>query len=768
MSKRVASILVLFGILGAAVGLFSSSLARDPSALIVQIPWDNQFQFAGFYEAEWQGFFEEEGLLVVLRPPFGDDGSMRNGIQEVVTGQADIGVGAADVLLARDQGRSLTIIMSIFQRSPIAVFSRVEAGITAPADLVDIRLWRRPGYLPDAELLALLRHEGIAENDLRNVIVAEPQQRPFSELAAGRIDAYAGYGLTAFWRAKQEGIDLSALLPASYGVDFYGDSLFTTETFARENQEVIARFKRALRKGWAHALANKTATAKRIAQDMPRRLMIDDLEGFNIFQADIVERLMMHPFIDIGQVNPERWRRMHAVLAQVDLVEGPFHPNTVYDAGAWAEEASRRTLSIMMLAGVAVLAVLIIAGFWVFLLRRTVARRTSSLRKEIEQRIQTEEELKTTFSLFQSLIDEMPQFIYRLGQDRKLEFINKAYLTASGLDEEDLLGKSAHDLSPPDLADRYEEDNNAVFEKGEVVTGIQEHYFPNTAGSVYVEYLKIPVRDNSGEIIGLQGIFWDVSERIQQQDELKSALIKAEEASTSKSLFLANMSHELRTPLNSILGFSEIIETETFGQVGIPKYREYAADIHYSAAHLLSLINDILDISKVESGELTVEEEELNFEKNIRECIKLLEPKIEQKKLELKTSFDRGAQWIFADRRIVRQVVLNLLSNAVKFTGEGGDITVSSAVEVDGSVAIRVRDSGVGISKEDLEILFEPFVQANNTPMLSNEGTGLGLALSRRLAATHDAIVTLDSELGVGTIATFHLPPSRRIDRLPN
>ncbi|GAA0868706.1 hypothetical protein GCM10009116_06700 [Brevundimonas basaltis] len=238
------------------------------------------------------------------------------------------------------------------------------------------------------------------------------------------------------------------------------------------------------------------------------------------------------------------------------------------------------------------------------------------------------------------------------------------------------------------------------------------------------------------------------------------AMTRAEAANQAKSEFLANMSHELRTPLNAINGFSEIMAGEMFGPLGDPKYKGYAADILKSGQHLLSLINDILDMAKIEAGKLTLHYEPVSLKEIVEDAARLMRGRIEESGLKLLVDAP-DMPTIEADHRGLKQVMLNLLSNAVKFTPEGGDIVVALSRGDDGRVRVAVTDTGIGIAAEDLNRLARPFEQVEGQHSKTTQGTGLGLALTKSLIELHGGTLTLESEPGRGTTVSFDLPIRR-------
>lgn len=234
--------------------------------------------------------------------------------------------------------------------------------------------------------------------------------------------------------------------------------------------------------------------------------------------------------------------------------------------------------------------------------------------------------------------------------------------------------------------------------------------------------------------------------------------IRAEEANRSKSEFLANMSHELRTPLNAINGFSEIMKKEMFGPIGDDRYREYVGDILDSGQHLLNLINDILDMSKIESGKMTLSIETIYCDELIDQCLRFVRGKAAESGIELISNIDQVPD-IEADVRALKQILLNILSNAIKFTPAGGQVTIYTNADAQtGGVIFQITDTGIGISEQDLPKLCKPFVQIESQLSKSHTGSGLGLALTKSLVELHGGQFIMESEIGTGTTVTIKLP----------
>ena len=283
------------------------------------------------------------------------------------------------------------------------------------------------------------------------------------------------------------------------------------------------------------------------------------------------------------------------------------------------------------------------------------------------------------------------------------------------------------------------------------------------AFALYFRDNRLPSETDDNFLRGAANIAGITVERRRAEQSLRRVTEAAELANRAKTKFLANMSHELRTPLNAIIGFSEIMREGMFGPLGADVYKGYASDIHDSGRHLLSVIDDILDISKIEAGRYSLEENELDLEEVVAWSVELTRPKAQEKRLTVCREAPPHTPHFLGDQRAMRQILLNLLSNAIKFTPEGGAIHVGLEKNSDGNLTLYVRDNGAGIPQEKLSEVMEPFAQVGDAIAREHGGTGLGLSITRSLAEMHGGSLELESELGRGTRVAVILPASRLI-----
>ena len=310
--------------------------------------------------------------------------------------------------------------------------------------------------------------------------------------------------------------------------------------------------------------------------------------------------------------------------------------------------------------------------------------------------------------------------------------------------------------------DRRAEFVRQMRENGKV-SGFESLVYRRDGSVIWISESCRAVHDGNGALVCYEGTVEDITHRKHAEADLLAAREQAEQSSQAKSIFLANMSHELRTPLNAILGFSEIMEQELFGPLGDERYKEFALDIYRSGKHLLGIIGDILDLTKVEAGQLVLDQEDVDVGELLRNCGRLVVDQARSADVRLEIRSDLRAT-IRGDETRLKQIILNLLSNAIKFTPGGNAVVLSARVD-DEAFAIEVADQGIGMTAEEIQKALQPFQQIDNSFSRRYEGTGLGLPLTKSLVELHGGELVIESEPDVGTIITVHLPNWRRAEQ---
>ncbi len=378
----------------AIVGFFIFSLSGNCAVkekVTLQLRWDHQFQFAGYYAAKWEGYYQDAGFDVEIRSALETKTKILNAVKEVAEGRADFGIGATDVLLARNKGIPLVILATIFQKSAAGFFVKESTKFDTLIDLLKLKVARQVDSLIDLEFQAMLYSEGIDPK----LVKAYPHHGGIDHLESNEIDVMPGYTISSPYAFKNHHIKFKTLTPWRYGIDFYGDSLFTHKRLINKDPDLIERFTEATLKGWKYALNNSDEIAKQIAKELPRKAVSLDLLEFNRFQVKGVRELTLFPIVTVGHTNPDRWKRMNEYLRQLGIINGELDINEfVYNPEQRRMESVEKYQKIVFLTGSSLLLIAIMVFVWTFLLRRTVGIKTAELSEEIIERKATEALLK--------------------------------------------------------------------------------------------------------------------------------------------------------------------------------------------------------------------------------------------------------------------------------------------------------------------------------------------------------------------------------------
>ncbi|SHG96175.1 ABC-type nitrate/sulfonate/bicarbonate transport system, substrate-binding protein [Thermosyntropha lipolytica DSM 11003] len=364
--------------------------AEEPQKVVLQLRWQHQFQFAGYYMAQALGYYAEEGLDVEIRSAFTPEGKVLNAPEEVASKRADFGIGAIDILIAEDEKTDFMVVASIFQRSPTEFFMLENTPYRSPADLAGLKIARRRDDLLDIELQALLIREGI-----------DPSVFPFcnhvgnfqvEDLVMGKFDVVPGYLGAISYYAEKKGVKLKRIKPIDYGIDFYGDTIFTRRSLALTNPELVEKFRRASIKGWEYAL-NHPEEVSRYIVDKYYPLAEDKQEilEFNLFQAEKVKDFTLYPVVQIGNINPYRWEHMYTTLRNLNLVHDNININDfIFDYESIKEERARQRQKLVNIFTL-VMVVLSLFALTVYLTaRRTMAELKAAFDKQLEENRQKE------------------------------------------------------------------------------------------------------------------------------------------------------------------------------------------------------------------------------------------------------------------------------------------------------------------------------------------------------------------------------------------
>ena len=437
---------------------------------------------------------------------------------------------------------------------------------------------------------------------------------------------------------------------------------------------------------------------------------------------------------------------------------------TMRPSAAYIEQ--RRGLGAWWLLGIGLLGSVLLSlyvhslGGRALTTQRQIEERTRELREanrlleeEIQRRENIEKGLRDSQALYYSLVENLPVHVLRKNREGRFTFANSSFCHLLGRPLTEILGKTDFDFYPPDLASKYRQDDRRVMESGQLFEDIEQ--YERDGALRYVQVMKSPVRDAAGEIVGVQAVFWDVTDQIIARRTLEQAKQAAEEASRSKSFFVANMSHEIRTPMNAILGMAQLMAQTPLSS----EQRDYLQIIREAGETLLALINSILDFSKIEAGRLELESVEFSLREELGNTMKGLALRAHSKRLELAYRVDPGVpDALLGDPVRLRQVIVNLVDNAVKFTERGEVVVEVVCVRCpngEAELQFAVRDTGIGIPPDKRESIFAAFEQADKSTTRRFGGTGLGLAICKRLVELMGGRIWVESTPGEGSRFSF-------------
>jgi PAS domain S-box-containing protein len=396
--------------------------------------------------------------------------------------------------------------------------------------------------------------------------------------------------------------------------------------------------------------------------------------------------------------------------------------------------------------------------------------------EDITQRRRAEFQLRASEKRIATILDTMVDALVAVDQNGRIESFNKAAEAIFGYTAAEVIGRNVALILPEPFGETFGEHLHRYLKTGEsdLLGARRELTGRRKDGGLFA--LEIGFSAVTSEMLGglerrkaarhsFVGVARDISERKRVEAELLAATSEAQAASRAKSEFLANMSHELRTPLNAVIGFSEVIKDQLFGPVGNGRYAAYAADIHAAGTHLLAVIGDVLDLSKIETGKFDLEESTFDPADVAAAALTMVNRAAEVGAIRLDNRLaaenGKAVPRLVADRRATKQVLINLLSNAVKFAPRGGVVTLDATAEPTGELTLTVSDTGPGIAAERLRTIFEPFQNASAGQARQHGGSGLGLAISRKLMELQGGSLLLKSRLGHGTTAMMRFPARR-------
>lgn len=704
--------------LAAAVALIWLLPAWGLDPVRLQLKWQHQFQFAGYYAAQAQGFYRDAGLEVTILPAVpGQDAT-----QVVLKGEADFGVGTSDLLLLRAQGAPVVVMASIFQHSPLALMMHRGGPLQSVHDLADKKLMIEPG---SAELLAALRREGLKPDRYS----LAPHNHRVEDFVQGGVDAMSVYVTDEIFELVQSRIPFALYSPRSSGIDFYGDNLFSTQSYLEHHPEIARRFLAASLKGWQYAMDHPREIAELIRRDYSLRHSLDHL----LFEAEQMIPLLRPDLLAVGHMYRGRWQHIADVYAELGMVPAGlsldgfmYEPNSpAHDLTWWYVG-----LSALGLVGLGASALAL------FVLRHN-------------RRLQSSERR------FQVVFETMPLAFVVTDRDLRVVQWNRAAERLFGWSKDQALGQDVCNLVVPEPSQaQVRQVLQSVWDTKDSSHSIN----PNRCrdGSERLcEWFNATYTGDDGHISGVISLGMDVGERELARQHLQEAKELAEQLLTDQKQFIAMVSHELRSPLAVMDLASQVLEIQCETVCG-------SSEVISRVRRGVKRLNTFIDNCLAEDRLARLEKEGLKPVSQPIELGYFLESVLEQARTNAPDRFfhnhSSGCEYavIQGDPSLLRILLHNLLSNACKFSRAGSDIHLHSACDRDKGVSLTVADQGVGIPAEDLPKLGIRHFRGSNSELAI--GTGVGLHLCRRIVQLHGGTLHVESEVGRGSQVHIHLP----------
>jgi PAS domain S-box-containing protein len=759
-TRFIVTIAVVW-LLGVSFQAFPSGMASahaEPGVerVNVQLNWKHQFEFAAFYAAIAQGYYREAGLDVTLR----EGGPGVDAIKEVIEGRAEFGVGTSALAVDRFLGMPVVALATMMQHSPTALLALRGNGLESVHDLADKPV-AVSAHSRD-EIEAFLRASGIPNNAIKLV---EQTDWSLDSINSGQHAAKVVYvSNEPFWISGREHNYL-LMTPRSAGIDLFGDMLFTSDTMVDKHPRVVKAFREATLKGLVYALDHPEQVADLILADFNTQ---DKSRAHLLYEAAQIRDLTRPDIVEPGYMSPGRWRHVVDVYAgqgkmpaQFDLTGFIYDPTPPRAIPVWLVWTLVTSLAATLIA---------------LVLLAKVRSFNSRLQREIAERRQAVDALQSSEAKYRELVDNANALILRMAPDGTVTYFNEYAEAFFGYTSAEILGRRAVGTIVPERESETGRDLSTLID---AIVADPSRYAQNENENitrdgrrVIVHWSNRAIFDKDHRPIGVLCIGHDITakrmmeeelekhrHRLEEQVELRTAELAlakeaAESANRAKSAFLANMSHEIRTPMNAILGMTYLIKRDGVSD----RQAERLEKIDNAGKHLLDVINDILDLSKIDAGRLELENKDLALGDLLANVASMISERASAKGLTLSIEAVPARSTLRGDATRLTQCLLNYAYNAVKFT-EKGSIRLRQHIVEDTAeaqlVRFEVEDTGIGIPAEAQARLFGAFEQADNSTTRRYGGTGLGLAITKHLAQLMGGDAGVHSAPGIGSVFWF-------------
>lgn len=728
---RQATLLLVLALLASLPLTLRAATSSTPGLekVRLQLKWKHQFQFAGYYAAIAQGYYREAGLEVELLEP----GDGEDPVGKVLGGAADYGISASELVLHRAQGQPVVALAAIFQHSPLQLLVTQQTGSIHA--LAGQPLMLMPH---EAELQVYLAREGVRQW----VHIPHDYHSSVQALRQGQVRAISAYATNEPFALEQAGVAYQQFSPRAAGIDFYGDTLFTTEARLQAHPEQVRAFRAASLKGWDYAMQHPEEMIRLIMQRYTPAALNPEVQLEKLrFEARHTEPLLQAALVAVGHMYPGRWQHIAEIYREAGQLPGSgasgapidwdkflYNPNPPVPDLGWLYWTLAATLLL--------LAVIAAVALYILRLNRYL---TSSEKR------------------FRTVFDAVPVALIVSDLDGTIVDWNQGSANIFGWTPAEAIGQNLYALLVPvpcrtDVQVRVRE----TLESSQPTSSINEN-LTREGRIITCDWSNARFHDKNDRVIGIISLGIDVTAREQAQAQLRAAKEIAELALSDQRQFLAMASHEFRSPLAVIDSSVQLLAAKTSQVRGVETLIQR---IRRGIRRMTTFLENYLTSDRFDSSGWAVQQETIEIHLFLQALVEQSQA-LAGNEHEILLDSDELPTVCYGDRRLLTVLLQNLLDNAVKYSPEGGEIVLRGCLDdKDGSLCLSVSDAGIGIAPEEQEKIFNRYYRSSTVATIS--GAGLGLALVKRIIDLQGGRLSIESDLGAGACFTVYLPQPRQ------